>query len=150
MPICRSRNPCSPGRFTSGSTQQMTLTNSGRKSEARRLRCIPLRILSTACASSRFAITTDTFCSLGRRSGNRKSAANVFGFLSSHIRSLVLAHPKEQEHIMIRKLKSGEYRLYSRKINPKTGKRRNLGTFSTREKAMKHEKAVQFFKRRAA
>ncbi len=49
---------------------------------------------------------------------------------------------------MIRKLKSGEYRLYSRKINPKTGKRRNLGTFSTRSAAEKHEKAIQFFKRR--
>ena len=49
---------------------------------------------------------------------------------------------------MIRKLKSGEYRLYSRKINPKTGKRRNLGTFPSREKALKHERAVQFFKRR--
>ena len=48
---------------------------------------------------------------------------------------------------MIRKLKSGEYRLYSRKKNPKTGKRRNLGTFPTREAAQKHEKAVQFFKR---
>ena len=48
---------------------------------------------------------------------------------------------------MIRKLKSGEYRLYSRKKNPKTGKRRNLGTFSTRAAAEKHEKAVQFFKR---
>ena len=48
---------------------------------------------------------------------------------------------------MIRKLKSGEYRLYSRKKNPKTGKRRNLGTFSTRAAAQKHEKAVQFFKR---
>lgn len=48
---------------------------------------------------------------------------------------------------MIRKLKSGEYRLYSKKINPKTGKPRNLGTFSTREKAEKHERAVQFFKR---
>jgi hypothetical protein len=48
---------------------------------------------------------------------------------------------------MIRKLKSGEYRLYSRKKNPKTGKRRNLGTFSSRAAAMKHEKAVQFFKR---
>jgi hypothetical protein len=47
---------------------------------------------------------------------------------------------------MIRKLKSGEYRLYSRKPNPKTGKRRNLGTFSTREGAMRHERAVQFFK----
>jgi hypothetical protein len=48
---------------------------------------------------------------------------------------------------VIRKLKSGEYRLYSRKKNPKTGKRRNLGTFKTRAAAAKHEKAVQFFKR---
>ena len=48
---------------------------------------------------------------------------------------------------MIRKLSSGEYRLYSRKKNPKTGKRRNLGTFRTREAAEKHERAVQFFKR---
>jgi len=47
---------------------------------------------------------------------------------------------------MIRKLKSGEYRLYSRKANPKTGRRRNLGTFRTRAAAMKHEKAVQYFK----
>jgi hypothetical protein len=49
---------------------------------------------------------------------------------------------------MIRKLKSGQYRLYSRKVNPQTGKRRNLGTFATREEAMQHERAVQFFKRR--
>ena len=49
---------------------------------------------------------------------------------------------------MIRKLKSGEYRLYSRKQDPKTGKRRNLGTFPTRAAAEKHERAVQFFKRR--
>jgi hypothetical protein len=48
---------------------------------------------------------------------------------------------------MIRKLKSGEYRLYSRKKNPKTGKRRNLGTFSTLKKAKAHERAVQYFKR---
>jgi hypothetical protein len=47
---------------------------------------------------------------------------------------------------MIRKLKSGEYRLYSRKLNPKTGKRRNLGTFDSREAAEKHERAVQYFK----
>jgi hypothetical protein len=47
---------------------------------------------------------------------------------------------------MIRKLKSGEYRLYSRKLNPKTGKRRNLGTFDSREAADKHERAVQYFK----
>lgn len=50
---------------------------------------------------------------------------------------------------MIRKLPSGKYRLYSRKTNPKTGKRRNLGTFRTRAEAEKHERAVQFFKRRA-
>jgi hypothetical protein len=48
---------------------------------------------------------------------------------------------------MLRKLKSGEYRLYSKKKNPKTGKRRNLGTFKTRAAAEKHERAVQFFKR---
>jgi hypothetical protein len=49
---------------------------------------------------------------------------------------------------MIRKLKAGGYRLYSRKIDPKTGKRRNLGTFKTRAQAEAHEKAVQFFKHR--
>jgi hypothetical protein len=48
---------------------------------------------------------------------------------------------------MIRKLKSGEYRLYSRKVDAKTGKRRNLGTFATREAAEKHEREVQYFKR---
>jgi hypothetical protein len=51
------------------------------------------------------------------------------------------------ETAMIRKLKSGGYRLYSRKINPKTGRRRNLGTFTTRAEAEKHERAVQYFKR---
>jgi hypothetical protein len=48
---------------------------------------------------------------------------------------------------MIRKLKSGEYRLYSRKVNPQTGSRRNLGTFPTRAAAEQHEREVQFFKR---
>ena len=48
---------------------------------------------------------------------------------------------------MIRKLASGEYRLYSRKTDPKTGKRRNLGTFDSREPAEKHEREVQYFKR---
>lgn len=48
---------------------------------------------------------------------------------------------------MIRKLKSGEYRLYSRKVNPKTGKRRNLGTFTTRAAAEQHEREIQYFKR---
>ena len=55
--------------------------------------------------------------------------------------------PKDAEEIrMIRKLKSGEYRLYSRKVDPKSGRRRNLGTFKTRGAAEKHERAVQFFK----
>ena len=49
---------------------------------------------------------------------------------------------------MIRKLKSGKYRLYSRKRNPKTGRRRNLGTFGSLKAAQKHERAVQMFKRR--
>jgi hypothetical protein len=48
---------------------------------------------------------------------------------------------------MIRKLPSGQYRLYSRKKDPRTGRRRNLGTFGTREAALKHERAIQFFKR---
>jgi hypothetical protein len=51
------------------------------------------------------------------------------------------------ELAMIRKLSSGGYRLYSRKKNPKTGKRRNLGTFKSLTAAKKHERAVQFFKR---
>ncbi len=49
---------------------------------------------------------------------------------------------------MIRKLPSGKYRLYSRRKDPKTGRRRNLGTFSTRKQAEAHERAIQFFKRR--
>jgi hypothetical protein len=48
---------------------------------------------------------------------------------------------------MIRKLASGKYRLYSRKKNPKTGRRRNLGTFPSRSAAEKHEHEVQHFKR---
>jgi len=59
----------------------------------------------------------------------------------------ILFFDKREERNMIRKLKSGEYRLYSRKKNPKTGKRRNLGTFSSLQKAKAHERAVQYFKR---
>ena len=54
---------------------------------------------------------------------------------------------KKQENSMIRKLSSGQYRLYSRKKDPKTGKRRNLGTFGTRKAAEAHERDVQYFKR---
>jgi hypothetical protein len=49
---------------------------------------------------------------------------------------------------MIRKLNSGQYRLYSRKVDPRTKRRRNLGTFSSRAAAEKHERAVQYFKRK--
>jgi hypothetical protein len=48
---------------------------------------------------------------------------------------------------MIRKLKAGKWRLYSRKVNPKTGSRRNLGTFDTKKAALQHEREVQYFKR---
>jgi hypothetical protein len=48
---------------------------------------------------------------------------------------------------MIRKLKSGKYRLYSKKRSPQTDKRRNLGTFSTREAAERHERDIHFFKK---
>jgi hypothetical protein len=57
------------------------------------------------------------------------------------------ARAKEEAFSMIRKLQSGEYRLYSRKVNPKTGKRRNLGTFKSRAAAERHEREVQYFKR---
>jgi hypothetical protein len=65
----------------------------------------------------------------------------------SRERSWPRAVDSAKEATMIRKLKSGEYRLYSRKTNPKTGKRRNLGTFRSRAAAEKHERAVQYFKR---
>ena len=55
--------------------------------------------------------------------------------------------PDVEEDNMIRKLASGEYRLYSRKRDAKTGRRRNLGTFKTRRAAQQHEREVQFFKR---
>ena len=58
-----------------------------------------------------------------------------------------LADRLVEEEAMIRKLKSGEYRLYSRKQDPKTGKRKNLGTFKTLAAAKKHEREVQYFKR---
>jgi hypothetical protein len=51
-------------------------------------------------------------------------------------------------HCMIRKLSNGQYRLYSRKVDPRTKRRKNLGTLGSCEAAEKHERAVQFFKRR--
>jgi hypothetical protein len=66
--------------------------------------------------------------------------------LGAPVATLCFASESAKEIAMIRKLKSGEYRLYSRKKNPSTGKRRNLGTFSSRDAAEKHERAVQYFK----
>jgi hypothetical protein len=58
-----------------------------------------------------------------------------------------MAPPELDGSPMIRKLKSGKFRLYSRKKNAKTGRRSNLGTFATRKAAETHERAVQYFKR---
>ena len=66
--------------------------------------------------------------------------------LCGYPRLLYWARPLSETAFIIRKLKSGEYRLYSRKINPKTGRHRNLGTFKTRAAAEKHEREVQYFK----
>jgi len=55
--------------------------------------------------------------------------------------------PFDQESALIRQLKTGQYRIYSRTKDPKTGKRRNLGTFPTRSAAEKHEREIQYFKR---
>jgi hypothetical protein len=78
---------------------------------------------------------SDSFGSLARREREPK-ANRRFG-------SII---PPEAAR-MIRKLTSGKYRLYSRKKNPRTGRRRNLGTFASRAAAEKHERAVQYFKR---
>jgi len=78
---------------------------------------------------------------------NLKEEYNRTLFLRGSIFSVL--HPGQQKPTtMIRKLKSGEFRIYSRKKDPKTNKRRNLGTFHTIEEAKKHERAIQYFKHR--
>jgi hypothetical protein len=79
------------------------------------------------------------------------TAGSTVGSARAPARSSVSARragARDEEGRMIRKLKSGEYRLYSRKEDPRTGRRRNLGTFKTRAAAEQHERAVQYFKRR--
>ena len=68
--------------------------------------------------------------------GNGAEMEGILQVGAAHLRRLA----------MIRKLKTGEFRIYSRHADPKTGKRKNLGTFATREKAEQHEKAIQYFK----
>jgi hypothetical protein len=79
-------------------------------------------------------------CALGIRVGNRAEREGILAI------KRVEADAAEEE-VMIRKLKTGEFRIYSRHQDPKTGKRKNLGTFATREKAEEHERAIQYFKR---
>jgi hypothetical protein len=74
---------------------------------------------------------------------NRPTGSGTF----PHKMDCLYRDVSSRANTMIRKLASGKYRLYSRKKNPKTGRRRNLGTFSTRTAAEKHERAVQFYKR---
>jgi hypothetical protein len=79
----------------------------------------------------------------------QEGAAGGAGFdgLWEHCAATPVDGGPAMRHAMIRKLKTGEYRLYSRKVNPKTGRRRNLGTFRSRAAAEKHEREVQYFKR---
>jgi hypothetical protein len=78
-------------------------------------------------------------------SGNEPSETN--SLLCDESQTKPVAMLQQGNKTMIRKLKSGKYRLYSKKKDPKTGKRRNLGTFNSRAAAEKHERAVQYFKR---
>jgi hypothetical protein len=84
-----------------------------------------------------------------RRTLTRHTTSSVDQQISGYRsrRKLKVGDDLQGEATMIRKLSSGKYRLYSRKKNPKTGKRRNLGTFASREAALEHERAVQYFKR---
>jgi hypothetical protein len=77
--------------------------------------------------------------------GDGQRLLSALGFDELAQRGLVVV--VEAGGFMIRKLKSGEFRLYSRKKDASTGKRRNLGTFSTLEKAKQHEREVQYFKK---
>ena len=70
----------------------------------------------------------------------------TFGIAFALLRNILDGGFLLMEAQVIRKISSGQYRLYSRKKNPKTGRRRNLGTFRTRKAAEAHERAVQYFK----
>jgi hypothetical protein len=82
-----------------------------------------------------------------RMRGKRQPAAARTRPAAATARRQAQTDKHQGGNVMIRKLKSGEYRLYSRNKNPKTGKLRNLATFSSRQAAEKRERAVQFFKR---
>jgi hypothetical protein len=96
---------------------------------------------SKSIFDSRFRITKSKITKSQNFPNTRPRAAGSTS--ASRLPALTKKHPIS----MVRKLKSGEYRLYSRKKNVKTGKPGNLGTFSSKQKAEAHERAVQYFKR---
>jgi hypothetical protein len=82
----------------------------------------------------------------GPRGRPNRAFSTACGTLAARSSGRNQAFFPEATTTMIRKLSTGKYRLYSKKIDPKTGKRKNLGTFDTREAATEHERAVQYFK----
>lgn len=107
-------------------------TSASRAAISRQARSAAARRTPTQrAAAARKAVRT-------KGAATRSAAARAAARTRARARS---AH-RGKNSVMIRKLKSGGYRLYSRKVNPRTGKRRNLGTFATRAQAMKHERAA--------
>jgi len=93
-------------------------------------------------SASRAAISRRAKSAASRRAAAHRSAAADKAVTKKGAAARSRAARTSANSAVIRKLKSGVYRLYSRKVNPKTGKRRNLGTFDTRAKAKKHERAA--------
>ena len=77
------------------------------------------------------------------RTDNRRQTTDDIRYIVCGVK---LKSSNNKKQFMIRKLKSGQYRIYSRKADPKTHKRKNLGTFSSLEAAKKHEREIQYFK----
>jgi hypothetical protein len=123
----------------------------------RTLEAVPLRAnrVATNGARERISRTRERWmvmeCVMRRRPGTPDAAMRACptdgGCAARANSARGVSRHAGKEFTMIRKLSNGEYRLYSRQPDPKTGKRRNLGTFGSREQAEKHEREVQYFKR---
>ncbi|WP_181161012.1 hypothetical protein [Labrys okinawensis] len=112
------------------------------KGEARNARRSRLRSADAASAVAARPLQIDP-----RSPGSGRSAAAAIAPVFASRSPTDIFETDGRIRAMIRKLKSGEYRIYSRKVDPKTGKRRNLGTFQSKEAAQKHEREIQYFKR---